>query len=279
MDIVPESVVDLGAPAEEARASNPTNPITDPKPEPIGAQKPAPEPKEEVKPEEKVEEPVPKGVQKRIDRAVRQKYEAEARAKMLEERLAALEQRAAPKQQVQDDSEPTIDKFEDFDQYVAAKAEWIASRKIEQTLTEREKRQAAEREATERQKTVESWNKRLEQATAEMPDFEDVVSSSDVPMTEPMQQAIMESDVGPKLAYYLASHPEEALSIARMSPLSAIRSLGRIEERLATQKPISKPTSAPEPIKPVGTRAAVAKDPGKMSDAEYAKWRRQGRAA
>jgi signal recognition particle GTPase len=269
MEIEADVVVDAGEPA----VSNPTNPITDLRPEVDESAEP------EVKEEKPEEPPIPKGVQKRIDRAVRQKYEAEARAKMLEERIAAIESRqVAPSRQAIDESEPTIDKFDNFDQYVAAKAEWIAERKINQTLTEREKRQAAEREATERAKTVDSWNKRIMQATAEMPDFEDVIASSDVPMTSAMQQAIMESDIGPKLAYYLANNQDEAVSIANMSPIGAIRALGRIEERLSSQKPAVKTTSAPPPIKPVGSRAAVKKDPNSMSDAEYAKWRKSGKS-
>ena len=217
-----------------------------------------------------------KGVQKRIDKITRQKYEAEARSKMLEERVAAMESRQyAPQQQRQaDDSEPTIDKFDNFDQYVAAKAEYIAKKQIESTLSEREKRQSAEREATERTKTVDSWNKRIAAATAEMPDFEEVLASSDVPMTPPMQQAIMESDIGPKLAYYLANNPDEAEKIAGMSPIGAIRTLGRIEERLSNSKPAVKSTDAPPPIRATGSNATVTKDPHKMSDAEFAAWRK-----
>ena len=273
MELESELIVDEGAPAAEAeREHKPTNPITDP-----SSQLDEPEVKEE-KPEEPA---IPKGVQKRIDRAVRQKYEAEARTKMLEERLAALETRQQPQAQrpAYDDSEPTIDKFDNFDQYVAAKAEWIAERKINQTLTAREQQQQAAREAAERTKTADSWNKRNPQATVEMPDFEEVLASSDVPMTQPMQQAIMESDIGPKLAYYLATNPDEATDIAGMSPIGAIRALGRLEERLSSQKPVVKTTSAPPPITPVGTRATVKKDPNKMSDAEYAKWRKSGKAA
>ena len=231
---------------------------------------------EEAPKVEKVEDPIPKGVQKRIDRAVRQKYEAEARSKMLEERVAAMESRQyAPQQQRQaDDSEPTIDKFDNFDQYVAAKAEYIAKKQIESTLTARERAQAEHREATERTKTVDSWNKRIAAATAEMPDFEEVLASSDVPMTPPMQQAIMESDIGPKLAYYLANNPEEAEKIAGMSPIGAIRTLGRIEERLSNSKPAVKSTDAPPPIRATGSNATVTKDPHKMSDAEFAAWRK-----
>ncbi len=268
-DIVEDPIVDAGAP-EAGAARNPTNPITDPKPEP--------ETPEEVKDEKPEEPPIPKGVQKRIDRAVRQKYEAEARAKMLEERLARLEQQQYRPPAPKDDGEPTIDKFENFDQYVAAKAEYIAKKQIEATLSEREKRQMAEYEAAERRKTADSWHKRLVQATAEMPDFEDVLSSSDVPMTEPMQQLIMESEVGPKLAYYLATHPEEAQKIVGMPPIRMVAALGRIEERLESA-PVKKPTSAPPPLKPVGGRASAKKSPADMSDAEYAKWRKSGKAA
>lgn len=258
MDLESEVVVE--------KTSTPSNPITDPVVEVTGG---APVP------EVKAEEPIPKGVQKRIDRAVRQKYEAEARTKMLEERLNAMEARQyQPAARQSDDSEPTIDKFDNFDQYVAAKAEYIAKKQIESTLTEREKRQRAEYETAERSKTVESWNKRIAAATVEMPDFEEVLASSDVPMTDPMQQAIMESEVGPKLAYYLANNPDEAEKIAGMSPIAAIRTLGRIEERLLNQKTAVKTTNAPAPITPVGSRAVVKKDPGKMTDAEYAKWRK-----
>jgi len=270
-DIVEDVVVDAGEPAE----SKATNPITDPQPEEVK------EP--EVKDEKPEEPPVPKGVQKRIDRAVRQKYEAEARAKMLEERLSYLEQQSrqspAAQQNAIDNSEPKIENFDNFDEYVAAKAEFIASRKIEETLSAREKQQMAAREATDRQKTVESWTRRVAEATAEMPDFEEVIASSDVPMTDLMQQAIMESDVGTKLAYHLANHPDEAIKIAQMPPLRAVAALGRLEERLST--PAAKTVSAaPPPIKPVGgARATAAKDPGRMSDAEYAEWRRKARAA
>ena len=274
MDIVSDAVVDEGAPS-----SNATNPILNPQPEPIGAQKESVA--EETPPAEKIDDPIPKGVQKRIDRAVRQKYEAEARAKMLEERVAAMEARqSAPQQQRQQDSgEPTIDKFDNFDEYVRAVADYRAEKKIEATLTEREKRQSAEREAAERKKTADSWQKRMAAATVEIPDFEEVLASSDVPMTPPMQQAIMESEVGTKLAYYLAMHPDEAEQIAGMSPIGAIRTLGRIEERLATAKPTVTTTNAPPPLKPIGAKAVVSKDPGKMSDAEYEKWRKSGRAA
>lgn len=271
MEIEQEIIVD----------ANPTNPVLNPseadKPQPIG-EKPEveKEPEPQPEPEKKAEPEIPKGVQKRIDRAVRQKYEAEARAKMLEERLQALENRVQPQNQRSiEDSEPTIDKFDNFDQYVAAKASWIAKRELETTLAERDKLSAQQREAATRAKVVDDWATKVAKATADLPDFEEVIASSDVPMTEPMQQAIMESDIGPKLAYWLANNQDEATKIANMSPIGAIRALGRIEERLSVEKPAAKVSNMPPPVPTVkGSSASVKKDPGKMTDAEYAKWRK-----
>jgi hypothetical protein len=266
MDIETEVVID--APVSESAAEleqerRPTNPITDPKPV------------VEAPPAVEAPEPVPKGVQKRIDRAVRQKYEAEARTRVLEERVAAMEARqvGGPTRPAEP-SEPTIDHFDNFDEYVAAKASYIAKQQIESTLTAREQAQAAERAAHSQREVAESWGRKLEQATVEMPDFEEVLGATDLPMTPVMRQAIMESDVGPKLAYYLATHPAEAVQIASMQGTGAVRTLGRIEERLEAARPTAKATNAPAPVVPVGARATVRKDPGKMSDAEYAKWRK-----
>lgn len=266
--------------------ANPSNPVLNPseadKAQPIG-EKPEVEEKVEEKPEEKAEEvkkpeppPIPKGVQKRIDRAVREKYEAEARAKLLEERLEKLERGfSTQNQRPIEDSEPTIDKFDNFDQYVAAKASWIAKKELEATLSERDKRSQAEREQANRARMVDDWATKVAKATADLPDFEDVIAASDVPMTEPMQQAIMESDIGPKLAYWLANNQDEATKIANMSPIGAIRALGRIEERLLNEKPAAKVSNMPPPVPTVkGSSAGVKKDPGKMTDAEYAKWRK-----
>lgn len=287
-EIVQDVVIEEGGAQEgaaEDKAYNPTNPIFEvAKEAPEGEKKEEakPEAKEAPKPEEKKEDPIPKGVQKRIDRAVREKYEAQAEAKMLKERLDRIEQNLQQNHRPDrpiDNSEPRIDNFDDFDKYVAAKAEWIASKKINETLQERERRAAEERVAAAHYKAVDGWQQRVEQATAELPDFEEVLSSSDVPMSDFMRDAIIDSDLGPKVAYWLANNPDEAKKIASMSPLATVKAIGRLEERLESQaKAPKKPTSAPAPLTPVGGKASVAKDPGKMSDAEYLEWRKKGRA-
>lgn len=197
--------------------------------------------------------PTAEELQKKFDRDAamqRRRYEKDIQAEReqrirLEERLAKAEP-ARPT----DPGMPTIDKFDNFDDYVTAKAEYIAS----QTLSKHEQRQAAEKAQAAQQQTVEGWNKRV--AAADIPDFHDVVAASDVPMTQVMQQAIMESDLGPKLAYHLATNPEEAEKIARMTPIGAVRALTLIEEGF--KKPVAVSKATP-PITPVGSKATSIK--------------------
>ena len=197
--------------------------------------------------------PTAEELQKKFDRDAamqRRRYEKDIQAEReqrirLEERLAKAEP-ARPT----DPGMPTIDKFDNFDDYVTAKAEYIAS----QTLSKHEQRQAAEKAKAAQQQTVEGWNKRV--AAADIPDFHDVVAASDVPMTQVMQQAIMESDLGPKLAYHLATNPEEAEKIARMTPIGAVRALTLIEEGF--KKPVAVSKATP-PITPVGSKATSIK--------------------
>ena len=201
--------------------------------------------------------PTAEELQKKFDRDAamqRRRYEKDLQAEReqrirLEERLAKAEP-ARPT----DPGMPTIDKFDNFDDYVTAKAEYIASKKIESTLSEHEKRQAAEKAKAAQEQTVEGWNKRV--ADADIPDFHDVLAASDVPMTSIMQQAIMESENGPKLAYHLATNPADAERIAGMTPIGAVRALTLIEEGL--KKPVAVSKATP-PITPVGSKATSIK--------------------
>ena len=212
----------------------------------------APEAEEiEVAPAPKVEEedaPIPKGVQKRIDRAVRQKYEAEAESKYLREQVARLQEQPKPKPQQQ--VEPKLEDFQDYETYLKAAAKHEARQELQQQMTQHTQRVEQERAQAAQRQSAESWQQKVSSATAEMPDFADVVGSSNIPMPDHVKAVILQSEQGPKLAYYLASHPAEAEQIASQHPLAAIRSLVRIEDKIAAIPKVSK---APDPIKPLGS--------------------------
>ena len=251
-----ESEVPQTEPTEQATEAPPTSETPEQEPD-----TPAQKPKEFE---------LPRGVQRRIDRLTKARYEAEAQNKMLAERLQALERSSKPQQPP---GAPKIEDFQDFDAYVAAKAEWVADQKINKALSERDSRSQAERDQIESGKVVESWNQKLQKASKDIPDLTEAIESSDVPMTQVMGRAIMESDVGPQLAYYLATHPDEAEDIAALGPLATVRALGRIEERLSVKKP-AKPSGAPAPITPSGQKAQASKDPANMDYDDFVKFRR-----
>lgn len=235
---------------------------------------PEPETTENVAPEPPKEEPIPKGVQKRIDRAVRQKYEAEARAKMLEERLSALEIRQQPAQPAPQahQGEPRLEDFDNFDDFRRAERTYVARIAREEALAELEQRREAEKAQAAQQQTVEKWNKQVRSAVSSIPDFEEVIANSDVPMSKTMANEIMRSDAGPSMAYYLATHPDKAEEIASMERADAIRELTRIEVKLLAQ-PVARKSNVPPPTEPVGVKAKAERDPDKMPVKEWLKWR------
>lgn len=84
----------------------------------------------------------------------------------------------------------------------------------------------------QQQETLEKFKERVMEARRKYPDFDVVTSRQDVPLTPAMMQAIVESDAGGELVYYFGQHPEEGARIAKLSPVSSVREIGKIEGRL-----------------------------------------------
>jgi len=93
--------------------------------------------------------------------------------------------------------------------------------------------------------------------------FEKVFNQSPdvVPITPIIGEAILESDIGQDVAYYLGTHPAEAQRLAKLSPTAALREFGKIEASLS--KPQS---SAPKPITPINGKQAPSDDPLESDD-------------
>ena len=134
--------------------------------------------------------------------------EREAREAM-EARLKELETKVNPQQaQAQEDfgPEPKPEEFNDMFEYAKALAEYTADKKLaERDREERNRKAAAEQEAK-----FKSWADRVNAVKSELPDFDDMVQSSDVRVSDPVRDAIMESDHGPRILYYLAENTEFA---------------------------------------------------------------------
>ena len=198
-------------------------------------------------------------LEKRFSEITKQREEARLEAQRerqarleLEQRLAALEQNRQPEQAVNIDQEPQPSQFADAFEYAKALAEYST----EKALAERDRQQALAREQEAQQKIIQSWAQKVQAAKAEMPDFDDMVASSDVVVNNAVRDAILESDVGPKILYHLAENNDLAKKIAGLSPNAALREIGKLEARFeakpqtAQTAPVVK-SKAPAPIQPI----------------------------
>ena len=214
------------------------------------------EPEIEIEQEEK-----PKAnpkLERRFSEITKQREEARKEAQQerqareaLEARLAVLERQPAP-QAPKVDEEPQPSQFNDAFEYAKALAEYTADKRI----GEMKRQEAEERQAQERQKVIETWASKVQAAKASMPDFDDIVASSDVVVNDDIRDAILESDVGPQILYHLAENDDVAKRIAGLSPKQALREIGKLEARFEVKEtaPETKPivrSKAPAPIQPL----------------------------
>jgi len=210
---------------------------------------------------EKEQEEKPKAnpkLERRFSEITKQREEARKEAQQertareaLEARLAVLERQPAP-QAPKVDEEPQPSQFNDAFEYAKALAEFTADKRI----GEMRKQDAEAKEALERQKVIETWASKVQQAKASMPDFDDIVASSDVVVNDDIRDAILESDVGPQILYHLAENDDVAKRIAGLNPKQALREIGKLEARFEAKEtapqtaPITR-SKAPAPIQPL----------------------------
>lgn len=193
--------------------------------------------------------------------AARQEAERERNARLeLESRLRELELKSSPKIEAEQDPKPNPGQFNDAIEYAEALAEWTADKK----LRERDQQELARKAQEEQSRLRNEFAKRLEVAKEEMPDFDEMVASSDVSVSQPVTDAIVDSEVGPQILYYLAENPEFARSLNEKSITAQLRAIGKLEAKFEKTEPKSKTapvikkSSAPAPISPLRGGGAAA---------------------
>jgi len=239
------------------------------------------EEEKEAKPTEK-RKPNPK-LEKRFTDITRQREEArkeaqterDARVK-LEEEVKALRQQSTPKA-TNVEAKPQPNQFEDAFEYAEALAEWST----EQALVRRDQEDVNRRADAERQKVIQTWASKVATAKSELPDFDDMVASSDVVVPDHVRDAILESEVGPRILYELADNAELAKKITGMSLSASLREIGKLEARFES-KTETKPSNpvgrskAPTPINPIrgtGSSMSVEVDSNGAFHGTYQAWK------
>lgn len=250
-------------------------PVEAPEQQPGEAQEAQPvETGEEGQPQAGDQEPEARkgnGIQKRISELVRQRKEAEAEAARVKARLAEFEA-----QQQKDAGEaqkaPALADFESYDDYVVALAEYKAAETFRRQQKQASAKQQEILEQRRQAALAQEWQAKVAEARATLPDFDAVAFREDVVISDAVRDALLDSDMGARLAYHLGKNPDMAARLSVLPPVSVAREIGRLEATLASQ-PVTTPTKAPEPPKPVKGSASAEKDPDKMTDAEWFAWR------
>lgn len=215
--------------------------------------------------------------QERISELVEKRREAESKAERAEREMqemrARLEALQAQPEPAKQEPKPTRDAFSTEDDYIEALTEWKAGQAI--AKREQETREAQARRHQE--ELAAQWKRNQEKAKAEIDDYAEVVGKSEVVLPGHLHQAIIESEIGPHLAYYFAKHPDEAKRFAAMSATTALRQLGKLEDRMMEEpdkkpEPVIEKSKAPPPVTPVKDGRAL--DPGPAKSFEEYKARR-----
>jgi len=204
---------------------------------------------EEVATEPEVEAPVSDGFQARINKVTADKYAEQRRADALQAKLDAMQ---TPKAEAK---VPTLEDF-DYDESAFNKAniqhqvqqEMARQSDAQKQVTAEATAQQAQAEFAER---IDAFNK---------PDFNDKANSIPL-LPDGVADALMNSENGPELIYHLGEHLDKADALANMTPMQAIMELGRLSVTIS-EKPKPKLTAAPDPIEPLSSGSAIAKERG-----------------
>jgi hypothetical protein len=201
-------------------------------------------------------------LEKRFSEITKQREAAKAEAQTerlarqeLEAKLREYEAKAKPQAEPVAEQEPQPDQFSDMYEYAKALTDY----RVDQRMNEEKQKEVQAKVQAERDKVINTWAKRVESAKSEMPDFEDMVGSADVVVSNEVRDAIFESEVGPRILYHLAENPEIADKLQGMTLTKALATIGKLEAQFEKTEPQTKPTvgrsKAPAPINPIKASA------------------------
>ncbi len=231
-------------------------------------------PGEEVKPaDDRSAAPKKNRVQERIDELTRQKKDMEREAAYWRSQVEKKQAESIPESPP---VKPTLEAYNydvtAFDAAIERYAEQTAAYKSHLSAAEERKRS----EEIAKYRAEQEFSEKSSQFAAKTPDFFVTVQNPNLRITAEMAEAIKLGEFGPQVAYKLGKHPDLANSIASLDERRQYLAIGRLHaeaEIEARTFPKVEQTKAPPPIKPVGVKASVQKDPSTMTDKEFAQWR------
>jgi hypothetical protein len=125
-----------------------------------------------------------------------------------------------------------------------------------------------------------AFESRLAAFAAKTPDLGVVLGNPNLPqLHKDAASLVVDSELGPQIAYHLGKNTDLAARIARQTPAQQAASIGRLEAQLSIAKPQKNTTNitrAPNPPTPTSGRGNTPSvDPSKMTTKEWIAWDRQ----
>lgn len=234
----------------------------------------APEPKKPSEEETSSKQDGKNRLQRRFSELTHTIYEERARREALERELSELRGKAAPPQAPSGgDKPPKLEDYADYEQYADARARYVASQEIRRSQVEFAQRAQQERATQVAVEIRGKWDAGEAEARGKFEDYDEVMAGQEVKFSEATSIALLDSEIGPQLAYHLKTHPEEARNLAGLTPVAAARAIGKLEARLSAT-PAAKPkTAAPPPPRPLGGAAPAEGLSDKLDVGEWIKRR------
>ena len=158
--------------------------------------------------------------------------------------------------------EPKLENFENYDEFLIAKA------------TFRIEHQQQQREFERKTQEIEGkFQEAIKKGQGKYSDFMEVLNNPSFRQTSAVAFAVKNSDMADDLAYYLGTHLDETYKLNTLDPLSAAREIGRIESKIsiASEKPkeTKKISQAPEPVKTVKAQGSPVVDENSLSTSDW----------
>jgi chromosome segregation ATPase len=246
-------------PMDEPEATEQTEATATPETEGQAETATAPVEKEEgqfVSPED-----ISEKTQKRINKITAEKYAEKREKEALQAEVEKLKSQVQPVTQTSNADEPKLEDFEyDEAAHTSALIDYRVNLKAEQI---QQQQQQATSQAQARQ-TSDSFNTKVAEFEQKATDYQQVVAN--IPqLPEETLNAVMQSDKGPELAYYLGKHLDVADEIATASPMVAAMKLGQISVQLSATVTATKTSAAPDPIEPIESGSSLSKKTEDMS--------------
>lgn len=255
--------------------------------ETVEAFKPDVTPTPEVKVDQKPAE-APTGDEVETDEAKQSKKRNGYKEKLERTKAELAEARAqleASKPKEDTKAEPKVEDFETYDAYYKASAKYEATQEFARLKAEDANKSTESELRKQAEAKRDSFNAKAEVFIKHTPDFEEVIEESGMADIPQLGMVLLESDLGPELAYHLAKNPEDLEQLKGMTYTQKAKFIGKLEARFEKTEPKGdikpkevKVSKAPPPITPLGKTATTASyDPfeskGKDDHDDYMKWR------